>query len=503
MAKWEKIASDYHCNFWKNYCFVKGAALQPELIDIQQVHLGIRAWPKTIDYLYLPETWKRGHRKLAQLASRDVSLVEKILKKTKLNGERMNAFTESFVRENLTKYSNKKIVESLKKHANFNSLEYAWGILIPILDFQDVHYIEDNLKAILGRKLSKAQAERAFFIFTQPLHDSFALEQEKSILKIFQKIPKKLLEKDAKDILEKLEARYPAISRELRNHVKKYAWVFYVYSGPAATEKDFVETLKFYAKKKTNAVKKLRKMENGRNKLLEEREYFFQKMKLGKKERKTVELAAEVVYLKPRRKDYQTKSYYHLEFLQREIGRRLHLSLSQVRSCAFQEIKSSLRGRKIDVHEINKRTEYHIVVPSGKEIKIYSGKKAKEFEKNIREERVEIGIKKEIEGQSAFPGTARGLVKRVDIPGDMKKMKEGDILVSTATTPSIIPAIRKAAAIVTDEGGLTCHAAIVSREFEIPCVIGTKFATKILKDGDLAAVDATTGKVKIIKKAKK
>lgn len=75
-------------------------------------------------------------------------------------------------------------------------------------------------------------------------------------------------------------------------------------------------------------------------------------------------------------------------------------------------------------------------------------------------------------------------------------MKDGDVLISTATTPSIVSAMKKAAAIVTDEGGLTCHAAIVSRELKIPCIIGTKIATKVFKDGDRVEVDATKGIVR-------
>lgn len=78
-------------------------------------------------------------------------------------------------------------------------------------------------------------------------------------------------------------------------------------------------------------------------------------------------------------------------------------------------------------------------------------------------------------------------------------MKEKDILVSFATNPNLMPAIRKAAAIVTDEGGLTCHAAIVSRELGIPCVVGTKIVTQILKDGDKVEVDARKGIVKKLK----
>ena len=65
-----------------------------------------------------------------------------------------------------------------------------------------------------------------------------------------------------------------------------------------------------------------------------------------------------------------------------------------------------------------------------------------------------------------------------------------------------MPVIHKAKAIITDEGGITCHAAIVSREFKIPCIIGTKKATKVLRDGDLIEVDADKGIVRILKRRK-
>jgi len=82
---------------------------------------------------------------------------------------------------------------------------------------------------------------------------------------------------------------------------------------------------------------------------------------------------------------------------------------------------------------------------------------------------------------------------------DMPKMKKGDIMLSETTYPALVPAMKKAAAIVTNIGGLTCHAAIVARELKIPCVVGTKIATKVLHDGQLVEVDADKGIVKIIK----
>jgi pyruvate,water dikinase len=94
-----------------------------------------------------------------------------------------------------------------------------------------------------------------------------------------------------------------------------------------------------------------------------------------------------------------------------------------------------------------------------------------------------------------------GKVKILMSVSDLSKMEGGDILVSPMTTPEFVPAMRRASAIVTDEGGITCHAVIVSRELKTPCVTGIKIITKIVKDGDLVEVDADNGLVKIIKKA--
>jgi pyruvate,water dikinase len=82
----------------------------------------------------------------------------------------------------------------------------------------------------------------------------------------------------------------------------------------------------------------------------------------------------------------------------------------------------------------------------------------------------------------------------------VQEVKNGEIIVSPMTTPDFMPAMKKAVAFVTDEGGITCHAAIVAREMKKPCIIGTKIATKVLKDGDLVEVDANKGIVKILKR---
>lgn len=106
--------------------------------------------------------------------------------------------------------------------------------------------------------------------------------------------------------------------------------------------------------------------------------------------------------------------------------------------------------------------------------------------------------KDEIKGSSASPGVATGRVKVILKKADLHDVNEGDIMVTYATSPDYVPAMKKCVAIIADEGGVVCHAAIVSRELGIPCIVGTKMATQVLKDGDLVEVNADNGTVRIL-----
>ncbi|MDP4000876.1 MAG: PEP-utilizing enzyme [bacterium] len=105
----------------------------------------------------------------------------------------------------------------------------------------------------------------------------------------------------------------------------------------------------------------------------------------------------------------------------------------------------------------------------------------------------------EVEGAIAFGGKISGIVRIVPDPSKVKVFNKGDILVTGATRPEFLPIMDKAAAFVTDAGGILSHAAITSREMKKPCIIGTKIATKVFKDGDLVEVDANKGVVRKLK----
>lgn len=100
-----------------------------------------------------------------------------------------------------------------------------------------------------------------------------------------------------------------------------------------------------------------------------------------------------------------------------------------------------------------------------------------------------------VSGLGASPGSAHGNVRVLRAPDEGSQLQNGEVLVAPMTSPDWVPTIRRASALVTDSGGVTCHAAIVSRELRIPCVVGTRSATRVLRNGELVTVDGSKGRV--------
>ncbi len=168
-----------------------------------------------------------------------------------------------------------------------------------------------------------------------------------------------------------------------------------------------------------------------------------------------------------------------------------------VKYISIEEIRSG----NIPSEEILKEREKHYIYF---DFKILTNKDLYELAREngieIQEEKIEEDAVRELKGQIAMKGKVEGRVRILHNKSEIPNLQSGEILVTAMTTPDYLPAMQKAAAFITDEGGITCHAAIVAREIGKPCIIGTKIATKVLKDGDMVEVDANTGIVRIINK---
>jgi phosphoenolpyruvate synthase/pyruvate phosphate dikinase len=170
-------------------------------------------------------------------------------------------------------------------------------------------------------------------------------------------------------------------------------------------------------------------------------------------------------------------------------------------SFAFEVLKGKDFNLKI-ISAVRQRKDKLVLVYYGKDKYDEDSVQSKD-EIRIIEERFLAQNKPQddnvIKGEVASPGYAKGIVRIIQKRREFRSFKDGEILVTGMTRPEFIPLMKKAAAIITDEGGITSHAAILSRELKKPCIIGTRVATQILRTGDMVELDTNLGIVKIVK----
>lgn len=199
------------------------------------------------------------------------------------------------------------------------------------------------------------------------------------------------------------------------------------------------------------------------------------------------------------RKEIQMCSNQIIYSVLREIPRRFAVSYKDLLYYNNEEVNDLLaRGKLVKSETIKARRAGMLLLIRKGQIKEFLGDAAiSQGQKLVWSQFSHKS--EEIKGLPASRGMAQGIAfVTKDAKEANAKMKKGEILVTSMTTVDYLPAMRKAAAIVTDDGGATCHAAIVARELGIPCVVGVKVGTKIIKRGDNLKVDANLGVVRII-----
>ncbi len=199
------------------------------------------------------------------------------------------------------------------------------------------------------------------------------------------------------------------------------------------------------------------------------------------------------IYIRNRMKELSQMVWYALEGLAQSLAKDLDVSRDAFLQLTDEEVLESLSLNKctLSQEQLQDRQrgfaigilDNQRVLITGEEVEKLHAYFSPKVPPNI------INIK----GTPASPGIAKGKARLILRQKDFALFQKGEVLVTTMTTPDFVILMRKAAAIITNEGGLSCHAAIVGRELGIPCVIGTKIATQALKDGDLVEVDANKG----------
>ena len=192
---------------------------------------------------------------------------------------------------------------------------------------------------------------------------------------------------------------------------------------------------------------------------------------------------------------------HHLNEIIKEIAKRKNYSLEEAYYLFPSELPALLLDNKlITKEELKKRTEHMVFfVEQAEKETYYTGKDSQEILDALEKAR-NLDKVKQIKGTVASKGNQKSVkgIARIVLDPSKNEFQKGEILIASMTRPEYVPLMKKALAVVTDEGGITSHAAIISRELGIPCVIGAKVATKIIKDKNMIEIDTEKGTIKII-----
>ena len=452
---------------------------------------------------------------------------DQIIKKS----DHLRNLVNSFPQEQLEKYSNKELWDFYKKQNTSHTEYYDWA-WIPVAADMFGNQLTEKGKALLRTKgVEEEKINQTLTLLTQPTDPSL-LKQEQDHLAamgilvqedsqqqaLFQELFQKFKEEDVKQFglythspqyEEKFEQRVRELEAQIRPDILKELqahYTTYFYSKFLFTEEQGVYTFAHYLKELVRLVNRHPQLKQEQEEdqkhiaqMKKEKAQMIAHLKLTGEQKDFFHQWGMFMVTKIYRRFAQIYALYRMIPILEEIAKRLCLSLKETKFLLPEEIRLALIESIFPEEGLSKkRIPLSLYYVDQKEEVFFHGKMVEKilpFIENTIDESVY-----ELQGQCGCQGVAEGIVRRIDTMEDMKKMQQGDILVSICTQPDLIPAMKKAAGFVTDQGGVTSHAAIVAREMHTPCVIGTKIASKVLKDGMRVRVDANKGIVTVLEK---
>ncbi len=426
---------------------------------------------------------KRGANKIISLAKKNPNISKKLLRAWKKDEKKFDDyFHKIFPKIDLERLTDEELVKTWHYSYYLFENRTTSSAIIDHFALGSDQLISDMLrKEIFGKKTSagfkESQFTEIFSIATAPVHQSFINQAEIELLKI---------------ILGKLK-------ETLAQYQKRWYWSKNNYVTAQILDiKHFQEEIKAWKQSGKNLAAELKRIEGTPclNKL--KKQALLSKIKLSPLLKTLLKISEDFTWWQDERK---RATYFNIDIgckILSEIGRRTGYELEELKYAYPAEAKGILFGQSPSRKELQERQKSSALISVESAFQVLTGKEVQKLKDLVLGKKSYNNIN-DFRGLSASTGKAIGSVKIVKSATEVSKVNPGDILVAVMTRPDYVTAMKKAAAIVTNEGGITSHAAIVSRELGIPCIIGTKIATEVLRDGDLVEVNANHGWVRKLK----
>jgi len=405
---------------------------------------------------------------------------ESLLQNIESQAVEMKSLFEEFSSLDFTSLSDNELLEAYNKIHDVFVQWFVPGALVEPIGYQGEKIIQKMISA--SGKSEKEQAEM-LALLTTTTNESFSKRELKDMLLIAVE------KKDGKDV-----------GNLLKEHATKYFWLHNnYYSTEVLDEKFFERELELAISKYPNPKAQIEELKTKNLETADRKDELVKELNPDKFHLNLIELMDMFAWYQDYRKKKVMQILHYLDLLLEEIGRRKGHSLKEMKYTLPQEIPKIFNG-SFDIGIAKERMKRYLFYFDGKDkVEEGVGSWSIDKENNIFSISSHEGEILEIKGMIANKGYVKGKARVTMSAKDAKDIETGEILITSMTSPDFVTAIKRAAAIVTNEGGVLCHAAVVSREFGIPCIVGTKLATKVFKTGDIIEVDGEFGFVRKVK----
>lgn len=387
-------------------------------------------------------------------------------------------------------------------HEFFHGIAPSIGWIVDCYEEYFSGAVRARISELLKMRRNRHDVGFVFSLLSTPLASTNAEQEERSFLTIAASLRKKkslvrrFQQEDITVLRRFLSSKEPTVWKAIEQHWWQYTWLEFMYTGPERTLDDFLALWQSFVRAGDDPRPRLQEIAHRLPRLQREQKALLQSLQPDAHLKKIIDLTQLIAWSKPTRKDALFHGHYCYALAFRELAKRMGLTMQQFWQFVPWEIHDAVLNSRFDVHELNARRTASVAYVTHRSYRILTGNAYTRWITEHPRKKVLPIDTSTLVGSCACPGKVRGRVCVVNLPEEMKKMRTGNIMVSHSTNPNLLSAMKMASAIVTDAGGLTSHAAIVSRELRIPCVVGTKFATQVFKDDDRVEVDAIKGIVK-------
>ena len=421
---------------------------------------------------YLTEHWEQCEQYFCEKLFDYDFILNNERKKIEASGERIKKF--------ITQFNDKKL-----KDVDFASLiTLAHEIQAHWIDYDrlTVPYWFFGGDAFKTKVENRMQIDSEDFAFlTTPITKTAVSQMELDVLRAAKSVVDDM--KVTEDMARELSARY--------------GWIPFGYDGPEYwTAEYFAEELKKHSLDIEKLNQTIQFIVEEDVKRMQKRRDLEIKYNLNYNNRRAIEVINLLAIWTDDRKQWHFQLHYFYDKILQELANRFkisYLNLKYLFTHELEILKSDLaKALSLSTKRIN---HPFIVKVHNDRVEILSNSERDEILSEIEAQQNAIKMIKGVVASRGNNLIYRGVAKVLASSKEVAKINEGDILVTSMTTPDYIIAMQKAVGFITDEGGVTCHAAIVAREMNKPCIIGTKIATKKIKDGDLVEMDMKNGEV--------